>query len=186
MKIVVAISGATGAVLALELLKNLRNLPDIETHLVISEWAKKNIQLETEYTLEYVKSLADYVYDNNNLGAAISSGSFRHDAMVVIPCSMKTLAAISNGYSEDLISRAADVTLKESRTLILVPRESPLSAIHIENLLKLSRLGVRIIPPMLSFYNKPETIQDIIDQFVGRILDHLSIDHSLGKRWGQS
>jgi len=151
----------------------------VETHLILSEWASITIKMETKYLLEEIKKLADYSYAVNDLTASLSSGSFLFQGMIIIPCSMKTLAAITCGYVDNLISRAADVTIKEGRKLILVPRETPLNAIHLE----MSRLGVVILPPMPAFYIKPSTIDDLINHTIGKILDQLSIDNDLYKRW---
>lgn len=183
MKIVVALSGATGSIYGIRLLQELKKTEQVETHLIISRWAAKTIQLETDFTLEYIYSLADVVYSYENVGAKLASGSFMHDGMVIIPCSMKTLSAIANGFSEDLISRAADVSIKERRKLILVTRETPLSPIHLDNMLKLARVGVTIMPPMPSFYTKPITVNDIVNQFVGRIMDTFSIENAICKHW---
>jgi 4-hydroxy-3-polyprenylbenzoate decarboxylase len=183
MNLVVGITGATGAVYGVRLLECLAEYKEIKTHLIISEFGSKTIQIETEYTLEYVKELADYVYDNNALDARISSGSFLTDGMVILPCSMKTLASIANGFCENLIARAADVTIKEGRRLVLCARETPLNAIALENMLKLSRIGVRIVPPMPAFYNKPKTIDDIISHSIMKILDQLGIQNQASQRW---
>lgn len=182
-KIVVAISGASGSIYGIDLLEKLSKIPDIETHLVISKWAEENIKLETEYSPEAVTELADFVYDNHNMGAAIASGSFPVDGMVIAPASMKTVAGISVGFDDDLIIRAAGVMLKEQRKLILVPRETPLSPIHLENLTKLSKLGVQIIPPIPSFYNHPKSIKDIINHQTMKVLDSLGIKNQVGSRW---
>ncbi len=182
-KIIIGISGASGSIYGIDLLKKLKQVEGIETHLVMSDWAKENIKLETDYQPEEVEKLADFVYDDHNLGASIASGSFRVDAMVVEPASMKTVAGISVGFDDDLIIRAAGVMLKEQRKLILVPRETPLSAIHLENLTKLAKLGVQIIPPIPSFYDHPQTIQDIIDHQSMKVVDALGIDNEIGRRW---
>jgi 4-hydroxy-3-polyprenylbenzoate decarboxylase len=182
MKIIVGISGATGIIYGVHLLEALREL-SIETHLVMSHWAIENLTLETDYSLDQVVQLADHFYENNQMGAAIASGSFKTDGMVIIPCSMKSLAAIAVGYAENLLHRAADVTLKEGRKLILAPRETPLNVIHLENMLKLARSGVVIMPPMPSFYHKPESISDLVKHHTGRILDRLNLDNQLVKRW---
>lgn len=182
MKIIVGITGATGIIYGVHLLKALREVA-VETHLVMSHWAIQNLALETDYCLEQVLQLADHFYENNQMGAAIASGSFKTDGMVILPCSMKSLAAIAVGYAENLLHRAADVTLKEGRTLILAPRETPLNVIHLENMLKLARSGVVIMPPMPSFYHKPETISDLVSHHTGRILDRLKLDNQLVKRW---
>lgn len=183
MELILGITGATGVLYAVRLLEALKGKGDIATHLVISEWGKKNLEIETPYDADYVESLATCVYKDDELGAAISSGSFKTDGMIVLPCSMKTLGAIANGYDENLISRAAGVMLKEGRKLILCPRETPLSAIHLENMLKLARLGVRIIPPMPAFYNKPKTIEDLIANHTMKVLDQFDIDFNQQKRW---
>ncbi|EFJ70291.1 polyprenyl P-hydroxybenzoate and phenylacrylic acid decarboxylase [Lactobacillus paragasseri JV-V03] len=179
-KIIVGISGASGSIYGIDLLEKLSKATNVETHLVMSNWAKENIKLETDYSVAEVENLADFVYDNRNLGAAIASGSFRIDGMVIAPASMKTVAGISIGFDEDLIMRAASVMLKEQRKLILVPRETPLSAIHLENLTKLAKLGVHIIPP---FYDHPKTIQDIVDHQTMKVLDSLNIEADFAKRW---
>jgi len=184
MKIVVGISGASGMRYGIRFLEVCRSL-EIETHLVLSAWGRRNIELETEYSVDHVSSLASKTHEDSDLAAAVSSGSFRHDGMVVIPCSMKSVSAIANGFTENLLHRAADVTLKEGRKLILVPRETPLSVIHLENLLKVARAGAIILPPMPAFYNKPRNLEDIVDHLVGRVLDHLGVDHTLVNRWGE-
>ena len=182
-RIVVGMTGATGAVLGIELLRQLRGCADVETHLVLSRWARATIHLETELSARDVESLADVVYSWDEQSAAISSGSFRVDGMVVAPCSMKTLAAIRTGYADGLIARAADVTLKERRRLVLVARETPLSQIHLENMLDLARMGASIVPPMPAFYNHPSSVGDIVDHIVARILDQFDIESPTAKRW---
>lgn len=182
-KIIIGISGASGSIYGIDLLKKLKPVDNVETHLVMSDWAKENIKFETDYQPDKVERMADFVYDNHNLGASIASGSFRVDAMVIAPASMKTVAGISIGFDEDLIMRAASVMLKEHRKLILVPRETPLSAIHLENLTKLAKLGVQIIPPIPSFYDHPQTIQDIINHQSMKVMDALRIDNEIGRRW---
>jgi 4-hydroxy-3-polyprenylbenzoate decarboxylase len=182
-RIVVGMTGATGAVIGIELLRQLQQCADVETHLVLSRWARATINLETELSGRDVESLADAVYSWDEQTAAISSGSFRHDGMVIAPCSMKTLAAIRTGYADGLIARAADVTLKENRRLVLVPRETPLSQIHLENMLTLSRMGASIVPPMPAFYNHPVSVGDIVDHIVTRILDQFDIESATAKRW---
>jgi len=181
-KIVIGFSGASGIIYGIRLLEVLHSI-DIQTFLIVSEWAKKNIEIETDKTLEYVKSLSSINYDNFKLDASVSSGSFLHDGMVIVPCSMKSLSSIANGYDDTLISRAASVTLKESRKLILVPRETPLSRIHLENMIKLQDAGAIILPAMPGFYHKPSTINEIVDHLVGKILDQLKIKHDLFGRW---
>lgn len=181
-KIVIGFSGASGIIYGIRLLEILHSI-NVQTYLIISEWAKKNIEIETDKSLEYVKSLSSVNYDNFRLDASVSSGSFLHDGMVIVPCSMKSLSSIANGYDDTLISRAASVTLKESRKLIIVPRETPLSRIHLENMVKLQEAGAIILPAMPGFYHKPSTIEEIIDHLVGKILDQLNIKHDLFKRW---
>jgi len=165
------------------MLETLKKL-DVETHLIISEWAEKCISMETEYAADYVKSLATNTSDEKNMASSVSSGTHRVDGMIIAPCSMKTLSAIANGYDNTLIARAAGVTIKESRKLILMARESPFSAIHLENMLKLSRLGVVILPPVTEFYTKPKSIDDIVNHGVGKCLDQFNIEHDLYPRWG--
>lgn len=184
MKIIVGISGATGAIYGIRLLEALKQ-SEVETHLVLSSWAEKTIKLETPYDVEDVKKLASVVYSSTNQAAAISSGSFLTNGMVVAPCSMKSLAGISHGLADNLLTRAADVVLKERRKLILVPREAPLNEIHLENMLRLARMGCVILPPMPAFYNQPKSIDDIVNHTVARILDQFGIENSLAKRWLQ-
>jgi flavin prenyltransferase len=184
MRLIVAITGSSGVIYGIKTLEVLRDLKQ-ESHLIISEWGKRNVIIETENSIEYVKSLASKFYSNDNMAAAISSGSFRTDGMVVIPCSMKTLSSIANGYDDNLISRAAGVCIKESRKLVLVPRETPLSKIHLENMLKLSQIGVVILPAMPGFYYKPKTMDDMIAHIVGKMLDQFGIEHNIFRRWSE-
>ncbi len=183
MKLVIGITGSTGVVYGVRMLEALKEC-GVETHLIITEWAKKCIAMETGYKLDDVKSLATQYSDDSNLASGISSGTYRTDGMIVIPCSMKTLSGVANGYDETLVARAAGVTLKESRKLILVTRETPLTAINLENMLKLARLGVVILPPVPGFYTKPKSIEQIVDHTVGKCLDQFNIEHDLYKRWG--
>jgi 4-hydroxy-3-polyprenylbenzoate decarboxylase len=183
MRVTVGITGATGAVLGIRLLERLSELPEVETHLVLSKWARTTIELETDYRVGDVAALADVLHSPANQGATISSGSFRTDGMVVVPCSMKTLAGIRSGYADDLVCRAADVVLKEHRRLVLVPRETPLSEIHLENMLALARMGVRIVPPMPAFYTRPESVADIVEHITDRVLDQLDLPSPGAKRW---
>jgi len=185
MRLIVAMTGASGAIYGISLLEELQK-QHIETHLVVSKWAETTITTETEYNLAALRDLATKVHENNDLTASIASGSFLTDGMVVVPCSMKTLAGIAHGYSEDLITRAADVILKERRRLILVARETPLSPIHLENMLKLSRLGVTIMPPMPAFYSRPQSVADIVGQTVERILDQLHLETPQLYRWREN
>ena len=183
MNLVIAVTGATGTVYAVRLLEYLKDIEEIKTHLIMSKWAINNLEVETDYSLDYVYSLADVVHDNENLGASVASGSFITEGMIILPCSMKTLSSISNGFSSTLIDRAADVILKEGRKLVISPRETPLSSIHLENMLKLSKIGVRIIPPMPGFYSKPKSMDDIINHHVMKILDQFNINICNDLRW---
>jgi 4-hydroxy-3-polyprenylbenzoate decarboxylase len=182
MKIIVAITGATGAIYGVRILERLREA-GAETHLVISRWGARTLLHETSYSREQVESLAGVTYASGDMGAAISSGSFRTDGMVIAPCSAKTLAAVAHGFGENLVHRAADVVLKERRRLVLVVREAPLSDIHLENMLKLSRMGAVVLPPMPAFYNRPRTVDAIIDHTVSRVLDQFGLDVSGMERW---
>lgn len=182
-RIIVGITGASGAPFAVRVLQMLREIPEIETHLVMSAWARTNIEMETPYSVREVAELGDVSYKLGEQGAAISSGSFRTEGMIVVPCSMRTLAAIRHGHADNLVCRAADVVLKEHRRLVVVPREMPLNEIHLENMLGLSRMGARIVPPMPAFYNRPETIDDIVDHVATRILDQFDLDAPQAKRW---
>ncbi|MDM5196706.1 non-oxidative hydroxyarylic acid decarboxylases subunit B [Fictibacillus enclensis] len=182
MKIIVGITGATGAIFGIRMLEALR-AEDVETHLIMSKWAEKTIRLETDYTLEQVHKLASITHHPTNQAASISSGSFRVDGMVIAPCSMKTLASIRIGFADNLVSRAADVILKERKKLVLLTRETPLNDIHLENMLALSRMGAVILPPVPGFYNHPKTIDDIVDHIVARTLDQFGIDNKLTRRW---
>lgn len=182
MKIVVGISGGSGSIYAISLLQALKEL-GVETHLVVSSMGDYVTEHETGVSLEQLKSMATYYHDNKNFAASIASGSFKVDGMVVVPCSMKTLGNIANGISDNLLTRACDVTLKEGRKLVLVPRETPLNSIHLENMLKLSKMGVVIFPPSPGFYNHPESIEDIVINLTGRILDQLGVENRLVNRW---
>ncbi len=180
--ILIAITGATGIPIAVNLLEFL-NEKKINTELIISKAAEKVIKIESEYDLLEIRKLSTNCYDVHDLEAPPASGSYIIEAMVIVPCTMKTLAAIANGYADNLITRAADVTIKEKRKLVLVVRESPLSAIHLENMLKLARLGVVIAPPVPSYYIKPKNVEELVSHTVGRILDQIDINSGI-KRWG--
>lgn len=184
MKIVVGVSGASGIVYAIRLLEVLNRL-QAEVHLVLSKWAIRNLAYETDNSVNDLTALATRSYSNEELDAPISSGSFRTDGMVVVPCSMKSLSAIAHGYSDSLLVRAADVMLKEKRKLILLPRETPLSTIHLKNMLAVAEAGATIMPPVPAFYNRPRNIDDIVNHTVGRVLDHFGWDSCLIKRWGE-
>jgi flavin prenyltransferase len=181
-RLIVGITGATGAIFGIRLLEMLRDT-DVETHLVVSRWAARTLVHETTYTVEQVEALATRVYPLADQGAPISSGSFITMGMVVVPCSMRTLAAIAHGLGDNLIHRAADVTLKERRRLVLAVREAPLSDIHLENMLKLSRMGVVMCPPMPAFYNQPRSLDDLVTFTVARLLDQLDIQLDVRNRW---
>ncbi len=184
MRIVVGISGSTGAIYGIRLLQVLTKHPDVETHLVMSNPAKQTIVLETEYTVDQVEALAHQAYRINDIAAALASGSFKTAGMVVIPCSMKTLSAIANSYDDNLLARAADVTLKERRRLVLVARETPLHLGHLRLMAQVTEMGAILAPPMPAFYHKPATIDDIVNQTVGRVLDLLGIENEeLFTRW---
>ena len=182
MRIIVAMTGATGAIYGVRLLVALSEL-GVERHLILSRWAELTLVKETGMSAREVGALASVVHHRDNQGASISSGSFRHDGMIVAPCSMKTLAAIRLGYGESLIPRAADVTLKERRRLVLLPRETPLNDIHLEHMLALSRMGAIIAPPVPAFYNQPRSIDDLVDHTVGRVLDLFGLESPRLRRW---
>jgi phenylacrylic acid decarboxylase len=179
---VVGITGATGTVYAVRLLEVLREL-GIETHLIMSKWALTTLKYETDRTEADLHALATRVYTARDMTAPIASGSFLHDGMIIVPCSMKTLAAVRIGFCDDLISRAADVTLKERRALMLVPRETPLSDIHLENLLAVRKMGAIVFPPMPAFYTRPKSLEELVDQSIGRMLDNFGIHTDGFERW---
>jgi len=183
MQIIIGISGASGAIYGIRLLEVLRQQDDVQTHLVISSTGRMNISIETDWKVKEVEQLADVVYRNNDIGAMIASGSCQSDGMIVAPCSMKTLSAIVNSYADNLLCRAADVMLKERKRLILVPRESPLHAGHCQLLFRATGLGIDIAPPMPAFYNQPQSIDDIVNHTVGRLLDLFGLETGLVKRW---
>jgi flavin prenyltransferase len=182
MRIVLGITGASGAIFGIRTLEALNAL-SVETHLILSRWSRATIAHETHYSLDRVEALASVVHHEDNQGASISSGSFKTDGMIIAPCSMKTLAAIRAGYGETLICRAADVILKERRKLVLLARESPFSEIHLENMLALTRMGVVILPPVPAFYNRPKNLDDIVTHIVGRLLDQFGLDMPGVSRW---
>jgi 4-hydroxy-3-polyprenylbenzoate decarboxylase len=184
-KLIVGISGATGAIYGIRLLEVLSK-SDVETHLVITEAAQETILIETSWKVEDIKSLAKVSYDIKNLGADISSGSFPSEGMAIIPCSIKSLSGIANSFNENLLIRTADVTLKERRKLVLVVRETPLHLGHIELMLQASRMGAILLPPVPAFYFHPKTIDDLINHTVGKVLDLFGINHHLFNRWGSS
>jgi len=183
-RMVVGITGASGIVLAIRLLETLRRL-DIESHLVMSRAAKMTLSYETDLKAADIQALADVVHAVGDIGAPISSGSFRTLGMIVVPCSMKTLAEVATGVTGTLLSRAADVTLKERRRLVLIPRETPLHAMHLRNMLTVTEMGGVIAPPVPAFYNRPESLDDVVDHLVGRALDLFGLDAELMQRWGE-
>jgi flavin prenyltransferase len=182
MRLIVGITGATGSVYGIRLLQALRTAK-VETHLVISKWGLQTTLHETGYTVDQLRALADVWHQSGDQGASISSGSFVTEGMIVAPCSMRTLAAIAHGTGDHLVHRAADVILKERRKLALVVRESPFSEVHLENMLKLARMGVTILPPVPAFYNRPKTIEELVDHTVMRILDQFGVHVDLMPRW---
>jgi flavin prenyltransferase len=182
MRIIVAITGATGAIYGVRLLAALDSL-GVESHLIVSRWGEVTVQKETGLSAREIAAMASVVHSRENQAAPISSGSFRHDGMIVAPCSMKTLSAIRFGFADGLIARAADVTLKERRRLVLMTRETPLSDIHLENMLALSRMGAIIAPPAPAFYNNPRSIDDLVDHTVGRVLDLFGLEMPELRRW---
>ena len=183
-RIIIGISGASGVIYGVRMLSLLKE-QDFETHLIISEAGRKNIEIETSYNASEVAAMADYTYDNRDVGAALASGSFLTGGMVVAPCTIKTLSGIANSYTNNLLVRSADVTLKEKRKLVLVVRETPLHKGHLRLMTMAADMGAHILPPVPSFYNQPKTIDDIIDQTIGKIFDYLGIEHNLFRRWGE-
>lgn len=184
MRLIVGITGATGATIGIRLLEILAQL-GVETHLILSQWARVTIETETDWNIADVRALAARVYGPRDQAAPVSSGSFLTDGMVVAPCSMKTVAGIRTGYSDGLVERAADVVLKERRRLVLVPRETPLSEIHLDNMLALARMGVQLVPPMPAFYHQPKTVDELVDHIVARILDQFGLGFPGFRRWGE-
>jgi len=182
-RLVVGISGASGIIYGVRLLQVLKDT-DYETHLIISKSGELNTQIETDYDPADVKAMADYVYDHKNIAASLASGSFLTEGMVVVPCTIKTLSGIANSYNENLLVRTADVTLKEKRKLALVVRETPLHKGHLRLMTMAADMGAHILPPVPSFYHMPKTIEDIIDQTIGKIFDFMGIEHDLFRRWG--
>ena len=183
MVLVIGITGASGAIYGIRLLELLYSMKNIETHLVISKAGELIIKHETGRKIEDIRKLANFWYDIEDIGARISSGSFQRDGMIVAPCSVKTMSALANSYSENLIIRAGDVTLKERKKLVLMVRETPLHLGHIRNMERLTEMGAIIMPPVPAFYHKPNTIQDIIDQTIGKVLDMFGIKHNLFQAW---
>ncbi len=185
MRLVVGITGSSGVIYGIKLLEVLLKIK-IETHLIISKWGERNVQIETDKSVEFVKSLATRNYNNDDMAAPISSGSFKTDGMAIVPCSMKTLSSIANGYDDSLVSRAAGVCIKESRRLVIVPRETPLSKIHLQNMTRLADIGVIVLPAMPGFYQRPKSMDDLITHIAGKILDQFGIEHNIYRRWGEA
>ncbi len=181
-RLIVGITGATGAIFGIRMLEALK-AASVESHLIISKWGLQTLEHETSYTGQQVRDLAAVCHEPGNMGAAVSSGSFLTEGMVIAPCSVRTLAAIAHGTGEHLVHRAADVILKERRKLVLLVRETPLSEVHIDNMLKLARMGVTIMPPMPAFYNHPQTLDEMVDHIVARLLDQFGIEADFAKRW---
>src|SRR3990172_5275512 len=182
-RLVIGISGATGAIYGIRLLQVLKTAPEIETHLVLSNAAERTITFETKFTIREIREMADVAYNVKDIGATISSGSFHAEGMIVAPCSMKTLATVANSFSIDLLGRAADVTLKERRPLVLLVREAPLHLGHLRLMVQAAEMGATIVPPVPAFYNFPKTLDDIINHTVGRVLDLFHLDVDIVKRW---
>ena len=185
MRLVVGITGSSGVIYGIKVLEVLLKIK-IETHLIISKWGERNVQIETDKSVEFVKSLATRNYNNDDMAAPISSGSFKTDGMAIVPCSMKTLSSIANGYDDNLVSRAAGVCIKESRRLVIVPRETPLSKIHLQNMTRLADIGVIVLPAMPGFYHRPKSMDDLIAHIAGKILDQFGIEHNIYRRWGEA
>ncbi len=183
-RIVVGISGASGVTYGVRMLELLRKT-EFETHLIISGAGKLNIEIETSYKPGQVEAMADFTYDHKDMAAALASGSFLTEGMVVIPCTIKSLSGIANAYNENLLIRAADVTLKEKRKLVLVVRETPLHIGHLRLMTMAAEMGAHLLPPVPSFYHRPKTIDDIIDQTIGKVFDYIGIEHDLFNRWGE-
>ena len=182
LPLILAITGASGVIYGVEMLRVLKELGQ-ETHLILSEAACMNLAIETEYSVDEVRAMANVVYDNKDIGASVASGSFRTRGMIVAPCTVKTLSAIANSFTYNLVVRAADVTLKERRTLVLMVRETPLHKGHLELMTRAADYGAVILPPMPAFYHKPESLMDVIHQSIGKALDQVGVEHKLFKRW---
>lgn len=183
MRLIIGITGASGVIYGIRLLEVLSTKKEIETHLIISEAGGKNINYETDWKIEDIIAMASFSYRVNDVSASIASGSFKTDGMIIAPCTIKTMSAIANSYADTLLTRAADVTLKERRKLLLLVRETPLHLGHIRSMEKLTEMGAIIMPPVPAFYHRPRTIQDIVDHTIGKALDIFNIKHSLFERW---
>ena len=183
LKILIGMNGTTGVIYGIRLLQVLSEIRDVETHVVISEAGAQTIAIETEYTADAIRAMADHWYPIDDISACIASGSYKHDGMIIAPCSMKTLSSITHSYADNLLTRAADVTLKERRRLLLLVRETPLHLGHLRNMVSACEMGGIVMPPVPAFYHNPRTIQDLVDQTVGKMLDLFDIEHSLYQRW---
>ncbi len=182
-KLIVAITGATGVIYGVRLLQTLRELPNVESHLLISEAGVLNLHQELDLNRKDVEALADVIHNVRDVGASIASGSFQSDGMIIAPCSMRTLAAVAHGLSDNLITRAADVVLKERRRLVLMVRETPFNLAHLRNMTAVTEMGGIIFPPLPGFYHKPQSMQEMVDHTVGRVLDLFAVPHQLAPRW---
>jgi 4-hydroxy-3-polyprenylbenzoate decarboxylase len=183
LRLLIGMNGATGVIYGIRLLEVLSNIKNVETHLVISPAGEQTVEIETEYRVKEVKALADHCYDINDIAAPLSSGSFRRDGMIIAPCSMKTLSALAHSFADNLLTRAADVTLKERSKLVLLVRETPLHLGHLRNMVSITEMGGIVMPPLPAFYHKPRNILDIVDHTVGKALDLFNIEHNLFERW---
>jgi 4-hydroxy-3-polyprenylbenzoate decarboxylase len=183
LKILIGMNGTTGVIYGIRLLQVLSEMRSIETHVVISEAGAQTIAIETKYKADEVRAMADHWYPIDDISACIASGSYKHDGMIIAPCSMKTLSSIAHSYADNLLTRAADVTLKERRRLLLLVRETPLHLGHLRNMVSVSEMGGIVMPPAPAFYHNPQTLQDLVDQTVGKMLDLFDIEHSLYRRW---
>jgi 4-hydroxy-3-polyprenylbenzoate decarboxylase len=183
MVLIVGITGATGAIYGIRLLEVLSEIEGVETHVIVSKSGEETIKYETDYEPNGVRALADFAYAIDDIGASLSSGSFKRDGMIIAPCTIKTMSALASSYAENLITRAGDVTLKERKPLVLVVRETPLHLGHLRSMLQLTEMGATIFPPVPSFYNRPSTINEIINSTMGRVLDLFNIKHNLSQRW---
>ena len=183
MRLLIGINGATGVIFGIRLLEVLSNIESVETHLIITPAGEQTIEIETEYKVPAVKALADYSYRIDDICACLASGSFRRDGMIIAPCSMKTLSALATSYADNLLTRAADVTLKERRRLVLLVRETPFHLGHLRNMVSVTEMGAIVMPPIPAFYHNPQSIQDIVDHTVGKALDLFNIQHDLYRRW---
>jgi flavin prenyltransferase len=183
LRLIIGMNGATGVIYGIRLLQVLSGRKDIETHLVISPAGEKTIELETRFKSQEIKALANISYPHDDIGACLASGSFQRDGMIIAPCSMKTLSALAHSYADNLLTRAADVTLKERGRLVLLVRETPLHLGHLRNMVSVTEMGGIIMPPLPAFYHMPQTIQDVVDHTVGKALDLFNIEHNLFRRW---